>query len=106
MSRHYPCVYCTEDLHCTRFSEPGYESWCVLGPCAAETPSHGDAIRRMDDEELADLIYGIIDERDQFWIEKLRERGVSLTMIKAPKLSTSCHLDWLKRPARKEGQEG
>lgn len=54
MSKWYPCVYCTEDLHCTKYEEPGYESWCVLGPCTAETPSHGDLIRRMTDEELAD----------------------------------------------------
>lgn len=59
MSRWYPCVYCTEDLHCTKYEEPGYESRCVLGPCTEEAPSHGDQIRRMSDEELAKKISGI-----------------------------------------------
>lgn len=102
MSRQFPCVYCTEDLHSTRFSEPGYESWCVLGPCTAETPSHGDAIRRMEDEDLADLFYGIIAERDRFWIEKLKDHGVNLTLIEAPQLSTASHLGWLKKAAGSE----
>lgn len=56
MSKWYPCIYCTEDLHCTKYSDDNSESWCVLGPCTAETPSNGDKIRRMTDEELADEI--------------------------------------------------
>lgn len=56
MSRWYPCIYCTEDLHCTKYSDDSCESWCVLGPCTAETPSNGDKIRLMTDEELAEWI--------------------------------------------------
>ena len=60
MSLWYPCVYCTEDLHCAKYTEPGYESWCVLGPCTAETPSNGDRIRRMSDEELTEWVKSIV----------------------------------------------
>lgn len=59
MSKWYPCIYCTEDLHCTKYSDDDSESWCVLGPCTAETPSNGDKIRRMTDEELAEWLCDI-----------------------------------------------
>ena len=62
LSKWYPCIYCTEDLHCKKYEEPCSESWCVLGPCTAETPSHGDTLRRMDDEELAYFLGCIIHE--------------------------------------------
>ena len=64
MSLTYPCIYCTEDLHCTKFAEPGYESWCILGPCSAETPSNGDLLRRMTDKKLAELIGRLVDHGD------------------------------------------
>ena len=56
MSKWYQCVYCTEDLHCTKYADDDSESWCVLGPCTAETPSNGDKIRCMTDEELAEFL--------------------------------------------------
>lgn len=52
MSREYPCVY-YDNQKCKKFEEPGYTSWCVLGPCSHETPSHADSIRVMSDEQLA-----------------------------------------------------
>lgn len=61
MSKWYPCIYCTEDLHCTKYSVDGVESWCLLGPCTAETPSNGDKMRRMTDEDLAEKIGESID---------------------------------------------
>lgn len=56
MSRIYPCIYCTDDLHCTKYTDDNYESWCVLGPCQDEKPSNADRIRSMTDEELAELL--------------------------------------------------
>ena len=56
MSRLYPCVYCTEDGYCEKFSDKEVTSWCVQGPCKDEKPSNGDRIRAMTDEELANLI--------------------------------------------------
>lgn len=55
MSREYPCVYHKNGL-CEKESEPGYINHCVFGPCKDETPSNGDRIRAMSDEELADAI--------------------------------------------------
>ena len=75
----YPCVYCTEDLHCEKYAEPGYESWCVLGPCSSETPANGDLVRRKSDEELADFIWQL---------QNTKER-----------LSTNSWLEWLKQAA-------
>lgn len=58
MSAEYPCVY-YDNRHCTKFTEPGYESWCVEGPCSHETPSNADHFRRMSDEDMARLLHGI-----------------------------------------------
>lgn len=79
MSRWYPCIYCTEDLHCTKYTDDNFESWCLLGPCAVETPSHGDQIRRMSDEELAE------------WLEKISPH-TEWTFY----LQGGTWLDWLK----------
>lgn len=56
MSRIYPCVYCTEDGYCKKFSDEEAVSWCVQGPCKDEKPSNADRIRVMTDEELAEWI--------------------------------------------------
>ena len=53
MSLTFPCVYCTDDLKCTKYTDDEATSFCVLGPCKDEKPSHGDRIRAMSDEELA-----------------------------------------------------
>lgn len=50
MSKEYPCVY-HKDGWC--YLEPEQPDACVFGPCEDETPSHGDEIRGMNDEELA-----------------------------------------------------
>ena len=55
MSIEYPCVH-FDKMKCRLHSEPDYTDWCVLGPCVHETPSNGDYIRRMTDEELAEWI--------------------------------------------------
>ena len=53
MSRLYPCVYCTEDGYCEKYSDEEVTSWCVQGPCKDERPSNADRLRAMTDEELA-----------------------------------------------------
>ena len=53
MSKAYPCVYCTDDLKCTKYTDDKVTSFCVLGPCHDEKPSNADRIRAMSDEELA-----------------------------------------------------
>ena len=56
MSRLYPCVYCTEDGYCKKYSDEEVTSWCVQSPCKDEKPSHADCIRAMTDEELAEWL--------------------------------------------------
>ena len=53
MSKLYPCIYCTEDGYCKKFSDKEVTSWCVQGPCNDEKSSNADKIRSMTDEELA-----------------------------------------------------
>ena len=77
MSRLYPCVYCTEDGYCKKFSDKEVTSWCLMGPCKDEKPSNGDRIRMMTDEELSNYIWQL---------QNTKERR-----------STNGWLDWLKK---------
>lgn len=92
MSRRYPCIYCTEDLHCTKYSDDDCESWCVLGPCTAETPSNGDKIRQMTDEELADFI-----ARQRFSAVNPIADKLGIDVTTAFIIGRKNVLDWLKR---------
>lgn len=53
MSIEYPCVYHKNGWCYFDKSQPDA---CVFGPCKNETPSNGDKIRTMSDEELADQL--------------------------------------------------
>lgn len=57
MSKIYPCVYCTDDGYCKKYSDEEVTSWCVQGHCKDEKPSNADRIRSMDDDELTELLY-------------------------------------------------
>ena len=61
MSRLYPCVYCTEDGYCKKYSDDEVTSWCVQSPCKDEKPSNADRIRAMTDEELAEVWWERVD---------------------------------------------
>ena len=58
MSKWYPCVYCTEDMQCTKYSGDGVISYCVEAPCSDQRKSNADRIRSMTNEELARFISG------------------------------------------------
>ena len=60
MSKAYPCVYCTDDLKCTKFTDDEATSFCVLGPCHDEKPSRGDQIRAKTDEQFAEWIESLV----------------------------------------------
>jgi hypothetical protein len=97
MSKWYPCVYCNEDLHCTKFAEPGYEDscWCVCGPCSEETPSNGDLFRRMSDEEIVDWLLNSFEggcPEGRHWLSG---------DCHVPEDCPGCWLEWLKKPANK-----
>lgn len=84
MSRLYPCVYCTEDGYCKKYSDDEATSWCVLGPCKDEKPSNADRIRSMTDEELAEFLNG----------KNFCARNFDCDKGKRP--CKECNLDWLK----------
>lgn len=56
MSKEYPCVH-YDNGKCKLFSDDKVTSYCVKGPCNDETPSRGDWIRAMSDEELHEFLY-------------------------------------------------
>lgn len=85
MSKLYPCVYCTEDGYCKKFSDEEVTSWCVQGPCKDEKQSNGDRIRAMTDEELAVWIvhktegngFDGYEEHVKSWLDWLREEATN-----------------------------
>lgn len=52
MSNKYPCVY-YDNGKCQKLSDDHYTAWCDFDSCESRTPSNGDRIRAMSDEELA-----------------------------------------------------
>lgn len=101
MSKWYPCVYCTEDLRCTKYGGDGVVSFCVLGPCHDETPSNADRIRSMTDEELAEMHVGVGCPPGTGLNELcLDENGEEL--LCTPPRCRECWLDWLREEAHDE----
>ena len=103
-TREMACVY-YDDQKCRKFEEPGYVSWCVLGPCAHQLPSRADRIRAMTDEELAKLLYEI---DGLGYCKNLPECGELLdtdTGIPEEKC-IGCMLNWLRQPAEEGGCDG
>ena len=75
MSKVYPCIYCTDDLKCTRWPDEAM-NFCVLGPCKYEKPSNGDKIRAMSDEELAEWLDERCDYAPTFgWLEWMKKEA-------------------------------
>ena len=91
MSKAYPCIYCTDDLKCTKYTDDEATSFCVLGPCKYEKPSNADRIRAMSDEEMAEFLenLGICPEFDNELCNNLDG---------CPE-GDSCWLRWLKKEA-------
>ena len=98
MSKLYPCVYCTEDGYCKKYSDEEVTSWCVQGPCKDEKPSNADNIRAKSDDELAE------------WLERIRLCCTIGLCGKSCPLTEICYsnakepkgmFDWLKQEAKK-----
>lgn len=64
--------------------------------------TNADRIRAMSDEELAELLWSIIHERELIIIEKLNEQGIEASLFEAPNASVKAHMEWLKQPAEEE----
>jgi hypothetical protein len=58
MSHKYPCVY-YDNGKCQKFSDEKYNSWCDFDSCESRTPSNGDIIRAMSDEDLSEFLYAV-----------------------------------------------
>lgn len=88
MSRLYPCVYCTEDGYCKKYSDEEVTSWCVQSPCKDEKPSNADRIRSMTDEELADKF-------EEIQLKTVKAYGNDDLLLKGE--LRGYWLDWLKQ---------
>ena len=100
MSRDYPCVY-YDDQKCRLHSEePDYTDWCVFGPCGHETPSKGDCIRTMSDEELAEWIRNGISSDYCDYCEY--NNGYCDGSPCRGKADAEVIIEWLRRPANGE----
>lgn len=96
MSRLYPCVNCTEDGYCKKFSDEEVTSWCVQSPCKYEKPSNADRIRAMTDEELAET-----EMLCPYWASKEWSCPKKYAKRKDGKNGydcVACVRDWLKAP--------
>ena len=62
MSKEHPCVHYGKNGVCRKFSDDEVVSYCVLGPCDDETPSRGDWIRAMSDEDMAIKLPPLFEE--------------------------------------------
>ncbi len=89
MSRFYPCVYCTEEGYCKKYSDDEVTSWCVQSPCKDEKSSNADRIRAMTDEELATFLYHAWNNASWCSAKDCPDEDSCLP----------CWLDWLRQEA-------
>lgn len=92
MSVLYPCVYCTEDGYCKKYSDEEVTTWCVQGPCKDEKPTNADRIRAMTDEELMLFL------RDESVFCAHRDERTGGACVVCNGECGDCLTDWLKSP--------
>lgn len=93
MSLEYPCVH-HKNGWC--YFDPEQPDACVFGPCDNETPSRGDRIRRMSDEELSGTIYTM---QKALCIHFAKTLGFPIEELKFEEDAPDI-LEWLKQPAK------
>lgn len=98
MSHKYPCVY-YDNGKCQKFSDDRYTAWCDFDSCESRTPSNGDRIRAMSDEELVKLRYSTAPIHCQQKEPTLCKRS---RWINGLSPCEQCYLEWLKRPAEED----
>ncbi len=109
--KEYPCAYHREGV-CAKLSSETVTSWCVFGPCPYQTPSRGDVIRAMSDEELVDKLYQLYrGTMDDTKFEDISMRwcdGGSGCIDKDGEVDCDerrhkeCILRWLKGPVKRD----
>lgn len=95
MSLEYPCVH-HADGKCKLFCDDESISFCVYGPCRYETPSNGDRIRAMSDEELAKLL--LDGCRGSKCDDQPQNEWGSVNCFQ-------CRLEWLQQPVEEDDHE-
>ena len=75
----------------------------VCGRIQNMPQTNADLIRNMKDEELADLFWNILHERDLIMIQKLNDHGIEASLIEMPDRDFSAHLKWLQQIADDDG---
>ena len=62
--------------------------------------THGDQVRTMTDEQLADLFVTLASRQRAAILESLREKGIidDVCVVEMPALAKVAHLKWLREP--------
>lgn len=92
MSLEYPCVY-HENGKCLKHTEPDYVDYCVYFLCHEQTPSRGDRVRCMKDDELALFI---ADKVAAEFCERMKERGITPSEVQQKKILERYYFMWLR----------
>lgn len=61
MSLEMPCIYYRGNGLCRYGGDESEANVCGFGPCEYETPSRGDIIRKMNDDELGSFLYSLFE---------------------------------------------
>lgn len=102
MSREYPCVH-HKNGWC--YFDPEQPDACVFGPCDNETPSHGDKIRRMSDEELASVLVRYEGTEKRTTVYGGHEHifhGPNGDKCGTREYAVQLWTDWLRKPAKED----
>ena len=100
MSNKYPCIY-YDNGKCQKFSDDTYNAWCSFSDCESRTPSNGDKIRAMSDEELAKWLADAWDCHECSEHERIGDHP----LLRSEPCDQECErhcLDWLKRRAEED----
>ena len=99
MSNKYPCIY-YDNGKCQKFSDEKYNSWCDFDQCEHQTPSIGDRIRSMSDEELAEWIITTQQSAMAFVCESVGFSAPSPEEIDEKDFKTT--FEWLQKPYKED----
>ena len=94
------CIYRTKDGECDLYSEGGkYHAFCDMDVCEGRRLSHGDKIRAMTDEELAEMHVGVgcppgTDLNELCFGENGEE------LLCTPPRCRECWFKWLRQEAK------
>ena len=105
MSLEYPCIYYYGGGLC-RYGGEDPANICVLCPCPYETPSNGDRIRTMSDEELAVFLDGLTCDCADCADKDGKNQNCEIRKIGEGRFCEPKDiLSWLQQPAREDNNE-